>query len=76
MSVYHLRWIIYKNQFLVVLILLSIEIHSYRTSFCKVIVNIVEIKKCQGKVSSLADCFKNCIIKQLLNQFFYIILRT
>ena len=43
--VYHMRWIICKNQFLIALILLSVKFYSYRTSFCKLIVDLWTFKR-------------------------------
>ena len=43
--VYHMRWVICKNQFLIALILLSVEFYSYRTSFCKLIVDLWTFKR-------------------------------
>ena len=43
--VYHMRWVICKNQFLIALILLSVKFYSYRTSFCKLIVDLWTFKR-------------------------------
>ena len=39
-------------------------------------VEFLKLLQTHREVSSLADCFKKCMIKLLLNQCFYIILRT
>ena len=52
--VYHMRWIICKIQFLIALILLSVKLYSYRTSFCKLIVDLWTFKRLSRQYNYLS----------------------